>query len=547
MSLGLYLVAFRYLFAASLLAWAAGLVRWRSRRWLISGSLALAALSWLVLTHPLERPYGLVEGERGLAELGDVMVAAARADASEGAVTGLASPSPLWSWTLAVVSGFRPERLLVLYEWLPLLATLALGLAVAWWTSRLPEDERMLEGALPGLAVFFVLFLSGSRLGFLGLEGSFWPAFLWATPRVGFALALAAVFLGAFARRSIGSLALAGLALAALGWVSAVVAGTLAAATVPFLWRELRSRNLEPRLSLSRLLVVSTALLSFLPFRAPGPTWDAGEGSFALLVNEILAQTMDRGLVAVLAVAGVVRAFASGGERNRFLAWATSTSVLVWLTALLSVGPSEAVRWLSALVVVVVSVAASYGACAALGWFEGSGIVDSKRSPGRLGLAALVAVTLPWCFPYWWHPVRMDRTYVASLPEIGGNYLAMAEAIRDRVEPDAVVVAGPSYAPWIPALSGRQVLLLDGGWEAEERAAREQALSWMVRSGDPNRIEAAAREWGITHVAWGRLDQPGPEEDRAAVDLAFFEDSREFVEVWRLRRWLTIYEYGPNR
>ena len=539
LSLGLYLVVFRYIFAVSLLVWAAGLIRWRSRWWLISGPLVLTALSWLVLTYPLERPYGLVEGERGLVELGDAMVATARADASEGSVTGVANPAPLWSGALAIVSGFCPEKLLSLYRWLPFFVTLALGFAVAWWTSRLTEDERMLAGVLPGLAIFFVLFLSGSRLDFLGQEGSFWPAYLWATPRVGFGLALAALFLGVFAGRSVSSQALSVLTLAALGWTNAVVACTLAMASVPFLWFELRARRLHFHQLLPRCLVVLTALLLFLPFRSPSLSWEVGSLSFAHLVNEMLSQTMDRGLILLLAVTGVVRGFASSGERNRFFSWATVTSLLVWLMAIIGIGQGEAIRWLSALIIVVMAVAASYGACVVLGWFERSNIIDAKCVTGRLVLAVFVAVTLPWCFPYWWHPVRMDRTYVASLPEI-------AEAVRGRLESDAVVAIGTSYASWVPALAGRQILLMEGGWEAKDRTKRELALTWILRSGDPNRIAAAAREWGITHVAWGRLDESGPEEEFAAVDGKFFQESKKFVEVWRLRRWLTVYAYDPD-
>jgi hypothetical protein len=165
-----------------------------------------------------------------------------------------------------------------------------------------------------------------------------------------------------------------------------------------------------------------------------------------------------------------------------------------------------------------------------------------QRPTARLMLSTFFFLSLPWCFPYWWTPVRMDPTYAASVAPLSGNILAMSEAIRERTEPDAVFVAGPSYAPWIPAIAGRRVLLAGGEpLDLVERQASERAF---VLSRDAEAIASAAAAWNLTHLAWGRLDQPLDRDQGPVVDFMFFEDSPLFQERYRLRRWVRIFEYA---
>ena len=118
-------------------------------------------------------------------------------------------------------------------------------------------------------------------------------------------------------------------------------------------------------------------------------------------------------------------------------------------------------------------------------------------------------------FPIGGCPFAMDRIWVASVAPISGNLLAMSAAIRETTEPDAVFVAGESYAPWIPALSGRRVLLAGG--EPPDRLAREASERAFAFSKDADAIASAAAAWGLTHLAWGRLDQPSSDENGPLV------------------------------
>jgi hypothetical protein len=179
-----------------------------------------------------------------------------------------------------------------------------------------------------------------------------------------------------------------------------------------------------------------------------------------------------------------------------------------------------------------------------------------------LVLSLFVVVSLPWSFPYWWEPVRMDPVYVASVPGVSRQHLAVAEAVRENTPPDAHFVAGPSYAPWIAALTGRSVLLDEGAAvPVPDTVARRRAARDLLTSRDDDRVRQVAQEWGITHVVWGRLDQPAPGDagvgvdvddeslwlEGVAVDFDYFDRSPSFDERFRLRRFARIYEYVGRR
>jgi hypothetical protein len=132
----------------------------------------------------------------------------------------------------------------------------------------------------------------------------------------------------------------------------------------------------------------------------------------------------------------------------------------------------------------------------------------------------------------------MDPVYVDSIPAVSRRFLALGEQVRSVSSPEAVFVAGPRYAPWIASLGGRRVLLL--GSEADlpdDRSSRKRAHSWFLDSKDPAKIRAASAQWGLTHLAWGRLDSD------VQIDYQFFESSPLFVEIWGLKRWVRVFEF----
>ena len=539
-TLGGYFVGFKYIFVLLVLAWAVSLLRWPRRTWLVAGTLVLAASSLLVLQNPLGRAYGVVEGSRGIAELGEIMVVAARGTASDGRMVGEPHPSPFWGYFAATLSGFRGERVLSLYPWLPLFSLLGLGIAVAWSVGRLRESEELPVGALPAVTTFVVLFLSSHRLSFLRDEGPFWTEYFWLTPGVGIAFA---------------ALCVCWRLLGASSWIGAAIAFGLVAGLEPRLavcfglsvvaWMVASRKNLWREVAV--LAVGAIVLVAFGDFRSV--TLPAEFGTWHDGINRVLSVTIDAGLVFLLAALGVGWLLRSERKAELVLAWSASTALLLWIVV--SFLPRAAAlldpRIVSGYVRLMMALCASYGLYRALAaWVSAFPKIPSewgfvprqlrKLESARLALMGLVVLSLPWCFPYWWEPVRMDPLYVESFPAVSRRFIAMGEMLRDTTDADAVLAAGPSYAPWIPALSGRRVLLVG------ESPERERALETMVQSRDPDQIAVAVTEWNVTHVAWGRLDQP---EGTTPVDFVFFEQSPRFEERYRDRRWIRVFEYTP--
>ncbi len=163
------------------------------------------------------------------------MVTATRGVTGDGRVVGEANPQPLWGLILAAMSGFDGERLWRLYRFVPWLSLLCLGCAVAFFSDVLGEREQLQRGTLPGLATFFVLFLSSHRLSFHEPESTFWSESFWSTPQLGIALAALCLFLRWLADNSLAASIAAVVSFAFVGWMDPRLALLLAAGALPWL------------------------------------------------------------------------------------------------------------------------------------------------------------------------------------------------------------------------------------------------------------------------------------------------------------------------
>ena len=113
-----------------------------------------------------------------------------------------------------------------------------------------------------------------------------------------------------------------------------------------------------------------------------------------------------------------------------------------------------------------------------------------------------LALLLPLSFPIYWDPPSMDRYFELSRQKLRPKVLAYSQFVRENTRRDAVFLAGKEAASWIPALTGRRVVLAEGGMlmppDREERKAVERTL---LLSDDLAKIRAAAARYGVTHVA----------------------------------------------
>jgi hypothetical protein len=247
-------------------------------------------------------------------------------------------------------------------------------------------------------------------------------------------------------------------------------------------------------------------------------------------VNHLLSVSLDQGAMFYLAVLAIVLLHRDRRKASLlFVSWILSAYAF-WMAGSLSEDVASLIdrAMVKSFLRVLLVMAAGRGAHLVLVRLDETWkpAFLRGRSTYVAGASALLALSLPWVFPFWWNPVRMDPVYVESFEPVSREVLAFGKWIRENTPREAVFAAGPSYAPWIPALSGRRVL------------ENYEALEQVAASRDPEAIRAAAERFGVTHLAWGRLDAHGALE----VDFDFLDSSPLFSLVHRQRRWVRVYE-----
>ncbi len=543
-----YFITFRYVFSAAFLTWAVALVRWPSRWWLFCGSVLLGCFAWIVLLEvPLGRPYGLVEGERGLAALASSMVTAARGTTADGWMVKQPNAYPLWSMVLAVASGFDADRLLFIYEHLAVVGMVFLAGTIFWSTKALSGDS---QGLVRGLSVFFALFLSSTRLSFLRSPGPLWPEVFGQQPHLAFALGLLMIWLRLLGEaRRLSSFLAAGVVLGLLGGLEARLAGFAVVSVI--VWLLVSRKRHRAKRAAGVSLAVAIAFFPLWVSRFEPSLVPASAGTWYFTFNQLLALTLDKGLLFYLALISLIRMLRSGKRAELLFSSLVMTGLIAWTGAGLSPPASSVIgiQVAGSLLNLSLAIAGALGAHDVLIWLAQR--LDRVELPGKylgssplhvVGIAALVALSLPWCFPYWWQPMLMDPVYVESIRPIAPQFGPLISWVKAETDSDAVFVTGPSYSPWIPALSGRRVLLVEGALiPPTDLAERLQAQFWFVESKSKTKISTAATRWGLTHFAWGRLDG----NETMDVDFKFLERDRHFSPVWQQRRWVRVFEYSP--
>lgn len=552
LTLGGYFVAYRYLLSFFVLAWTLCLLYRPGARTFFFGALMLASFSWIAFDKPLERPYGLEDRGIALEELAEPMVASVRRSSKEGALVGAPNRWPFWSLLVSLGAGFDPARLLGLYAWLPLVALLLLGSAIYVGLGVPSVDTNSVDRMVPALAVFFVLFLSVPRLSFLETGGgTLWPELFWLRPRLAIGLAVALIALGRFARaESVLDFVVGGLGLGIASWIEPC--WSLLGGAGVFVWAMVQWRLRDPVWRSAVGLLVAAGVSLAWSSRA---AWESSitqttpiAASWYALVQNLFAVSLDHGIIFYLAVLAATSAFRRRRRLEIILVSWLATGYAFWLLVCIFpqmarlVDPALAKSFLR----VLLAANASLGAQRLLVWIDDRWNARPPsllrgRSPYAVAVAALVALSLPWTFPFWWNPIRMDRLYVQSIEPVPQEHQTFANWIRDNTSADAVFAAGPSYASWIPALSGRRVLLSDEGATVPRLGDREQAFEWVTGSENNEKIRAGADAWGITHIAGGRLDA----EVESNLNFEFMRSSPDFALVYQQRRWVRVFELRP--
>ncbi|HEV7501424.1 MAG TPA: hypothetical protein VGQ33_15525 [Vicinamibacteria bacterium] len=463
--------------------------------------IAMHLAAWLAYRAPLQRPYGLGEGSDRSFNVGMAAAVATGHSPFEHTQVRHGSPEPLWNEGVALLAGFEPRRVPAVWDLLTPAVILAVGLATYVWIRRRETGDDAWLGVL---TAFSVLSLSSLAMNPRPPARPFWVANFLYKPNHGLAYAFIAAAVGLSSggdRVWPLALALSGLAWVFLpAWAYALV-GLVAGVAL----RPAAERRWRPVLTAIGISVLAAAPYVAHLARDYAPTQSSVTARHmwndpnALLLAVPNWSTIDLGPLLTLGLAGLWLARHRGSRLEAAILGLGLAGWAMWLASLplAFVGFAPEPDDLHFLLRYVMSLAAGYALA------RGARALDAASGLGE-GRAALLVLAgcLPLAFPVYHDPLLMDPYYAESCRPIPPKILAYAEWIRTETPKDAVFAAGKSPAMWIPALSGRRVLLAEAGkllpGDYAERKAVERTL---LTTTDAAAARAAAARYGITHLA----------------------------------------------
>lgn len=215
------------------------------------------------------------------------------------------------------------------------------------------------------------------------------------------------------------------------------------------------------------IVVVSVAVLALVVARLPRPSGIVAAGLVSLwclalpasasapnVADALLMLTLDQGLWLLLAAVGLLRATDAAS-----LGLCIGGAVSVMIGAALGRGGCSAGLALFRLGVLLAS------ALALPPLLRAAGEAVRRAAPRlqdiadeRVGLALLLALSVPGSFLAWWDPVRVDPVARLSQEPISPALAPVMRFIRESTPRDAVFVASSDYAPALAVFGARRVL-----------------------------------------------------------------------------------------
>lgn len=476
----------------------------------LAGVVAAAAFVWALSTLPLARPYAAGPSHDRLGNLAMAQVVAAGNPAWQTPQPGQLAFEPFWGLFAATLSGFDPDRLLALYDRLPLIALI--GFPLALWRLLAP-----VAGWERAVVVAFAALLCASPFDFFGTYRSPWAMTFLLKPNHALGLVVFPIALDRIARaRGARDALVAGVWLHLLAWVFVLHMAYVALGLALFAAASAVARRTEARTELRDVAIalgvnvaIASPYLLTLVFTYPFLTPGGARMQIPVFSPHLLEPTARTGALFLLALWGGVVLARRGDRLSRLLVWQAAGGYLFWAFYLVLGELQHArerdeiyywTRFWEALL-------AGFGAWDLAGRFAQR--AQAARLPAawatalaeaRPRAALLLALALPWSVPHFWNPPRMDQYFSPSLEPVPELYRAPTDYLRHQTAPTAVVAGDPQYARWTAGLGARRVLVgyfLHNPRDTHDRLAFEKAL---VAGGDAELVASGRKRWGVSHL-----------------------------------------------
>jgi hypothetical protein len=494
------------LFVVAGLAFLALVLRLRSAKTLLLGVVLANAWLWCVTDYPLQRIYGLGVSRDRTINLAWCQAVAAGHSPIRTHQVGQLHFEPFWGALVATVSGFSPDRVLVLYPFLPLAVACAFVVSLYVGLGAPGADGSSWSPWERVLAAGFATLLSTAPLDFAGIYRVPWVMTFLLKPNHALGLVLFPLVLRAFVglRSWRGRIAV-GLLVQLLGWVfvlhmAYVCAGLLCFAVLSLLG----GRREAPRdaldvavvIGVNALVVSPYLVMLFLgfPFLTPSPSQ-----TIAVTSPHLLETTLRLGPVFFLGLWGTRVAWRRGDRLGRVWCAQVLGALLIWglylaLSALqLARERDEIYYWLRFLLAASAGIGAWDLAGRSSRWLAG------LRDPAPRA-AAITLVALPFLLPTWWDPARMDSYFTDCLAPVPEVLRRATDLLRHETDPRSVFAGDREFARWAGALGARRVLHAIGHRPKDE-PARQEVENEILSQDDAARARAAASRYGVSHVA----------------------------------------------
>jgi hypothetical protein len=473
------------IFRFAVLAVGLGVLFWLWRhprpRWALALILGINLAGWVAYVSPLQRLYGLEQNTDRAFNLGMARCVANGVSPWQHTQVGFASPEPFWNLTLAALALFRSSWVEPVFQLLPPLAILLVGLGLYWGLRGSTVDahdewERV-------LVVFAVFGLASLSMHPKPPLPPLWTASFLLKPNHTAAWGLLGVVIG-WRARSPGRFLAQGLALGALAWVFLVDwAYILVGLGVGALLHRRGERQLRPlalAVGIAALIAapyIAHLALDYSPVgdsQAARHMWADEELGGALAVP--VWSTLDLGPLLVLGILGLGVLLRRGSARDRVLAGLILGAWGLWVLSL---------------------PAAPLGLAP-----EPDDLHYFLRFVMALAAGTALAACLPISFVIYFDPPGMDRYFSLARNPVKPRILSYARWVRENTPRTAIFLGGETSAAWIPALAGRQVLLAPGGALIPgDVADRKQVERILLTERDPDLVRRAAARYGVTHLA----------------------------------------------